>query len=267
MKIKINGEDFLGDQQEITAKVKDLRKERTTLIVNGFQRQNLGEVREGDELFIIPKDQLPPSDQLEAMMAARHTPGIHEKLKAGKVAIAGLGGLGSYIALALARLGVGKLLLVDDDVVEPSNLNRQSYYIRHLGMKKTQALREQIQDINPFISVDIRDEKVREENAREIFKGYPIVCEAFDHPESKGMLVSTLMANDSKVKLVCGSGMAGHESANRIQSRRPMKNLYICGDEVSEAREGRGLMIPRVQVCAGHQANMVLRLLLGIEEV
>jgi sulfur carrier protein ThiS adenylyltransferase len=123
---------------------------------------------------------MPEKDELESMMMSRHTPNVHNKLKEGRVAIAGLGGLGSNIAIMHARIGVGNLLLVDFDVVEPSNLNRQSYYINHLGMEKTAALKMQLQQINPFITIETRTVRVTEDNVCELFKGYDIVCEAFD---------------------------------------------------------------------------------------
>lgn len=141
MKIRINGELHETDCHTL----EELKQSkapcgRMAVIVNGFQTSENAVLKEQDEIFFIPKGEFPPKEQLEAMMSARHTPGVHEKLKRGKVAIAGLGGLGSAIAVMLARIGVGHLLLVDYDVVEPSNLNRQSYYISHLGMKKTDAL-------------------------------------------------------------------------------------------------------------------------------
>ncbi|MCL2183697.1 MAG: sulfur carrier protein ThiS adenylyltransferase ThiF [Chitinispirillia bacterium] len=200
--------------------------------------------------------------ELESLMAERHTPGTHEKLKSAKVAIAGAGGLGSNIAVSLARLGVGELLLVDHDVVEPSNLNRQHFGISHIGMKKTEALKNQLADINPFITVKTSNAFITEDNAVDIFSGYGIVCEAFDCPKSKAVLVSTLLSSLPATKIVAASGIAGTGPANDIKtSARMSGRLYICGDESTEADEG--LMSPRVLICAGHQANAVLRLVLG----
>jgi len=241
------------------------QKENTITILNGFQTSENVALNENDEIYIIEKGVLPPKDELEAIMSARHTPKIHNTLKKSKVAIAGLGGLGSNIAISLARIGVGKLLLVDFDIVEPSNLNRQSYYISHLGMYKTEALAKQLNDINPFIEIEFKTVKITEENAVNIFKGYEIVCEAFDNPTAKAMLVNTLLINLPETKIVAASGMAGFESSNEIRTERKMKNLYLCGDYSTAADFNVGLMAPRVLICAGHQANMTLRLLLGIE--
>lgn len=266
MKIQLNGEWITSDYKSVFQIREKLFKKEDIIIVNGFQINQDYTLKENDEIFIISKGTLPPKDKLEKMMAARHTPKVHEALKKGKVAIAGLGGLGSNIAVSLARIGVGQLLLVDFDVVEPSNLNRQSYYISHLGMYKTQALKKQIEEINPFIKVDMETVRVEEENVVSLFYGYDIVCEAFDNPVAKAMLVNTVLEQMPDTKIVSASGMAGYDSGNLIQTKKKMKQFYLCGDFENGAAMGRGLMAPRVQICAGHQANMILRLLLGIEE-
>ncbi len=199
-------------------------------------------------------------------IAARNVPGIQEELLNGKVAVAGLGGLGSNLAVMLARAGVGNLLLVDFDRVEPWNLNRQYYNTTHVGMYKTEALKKQIELINPYIHAEILTLRVTEENAAEIFREYPIICEAFDRAQNKAFLVNTMLEEGNK-KIVAASGLNGLGSANQIRTRREFKNLYICGDSIEAAEEGIGFMAPRVMVCAGHQANMVLRLLLGKEDI
>ncbi|MCL2036597.1 MAG: sulfur carrier protein ThiS adenylyltransferase ThiF [Oscillospiraceae bacterium] len=199
-------------------------------------------------------------------ITARNVPEATTVLKSAKVAIAGLGGLGSNIAVMLARIGVGKLFLVDFDKVEPSNLNRQHYNTKHLGMYKTEALKNQIGLINPFIETEILTIKVEEENAAEIFADYRIVCEAFDNPQYKSILVNALLQNGN-TKIVAASGMAGFDSANRIKTECRFENLYVCGDYVPAAEGGIGLMAPRVAICAGHQANMVVRLIMNIKKV
>ena len=241
-------------------------KENMVIILNGFQVNEDFPIKEDDEIHIIEKGVFPPEEQLEAMMSARHTPKVHRILKESKVAVAGLGGLGSNIAVSLARMGVGNLFLVDFDIVEPSNLNRQSYYIKHIGMFKTDALKHQIEEINPFIEVAVKNVKVTDDNVFELFNGFDVVCEAFDNPADKAMLVNSIMINMPETKIVSASGMAGYESANNIKTEINMGNLYVCGDFETGADFGTGLMPPRVLVCAGHQSNMILRLLLGQNE-
>jgi sulfur carrier protein ThiS adenylyltransferase len=204
------------------------------------------------------------NEELRVAMAARNSVGIQEKLRNGKIAVAGLGGLGSNIAVMLARIGVGKLLLVDFDKVEPSNLNRQYFNITHLGMFKTEALQSQLELINPFVETEIRTVKITEDNAAEVVEGYEIVCEAFDRAQNKAIIVNALLEAGGK-KVVAASGMNGFASSNKIKTRQAFKNLYICGDSKAPEQEGIGFMAPRVGICAGHQANMALRLLLGIE--
>lgn len=235
------------------------------VIYNGFQTEEDLPLQEGDSIVLIPRNTMPDAQQMEAMLTARHTPGVHAAIKNGAVAIAGLGGLGSNIAVMLAQTGVGRLLLVDYDIVEPSNLNRQHYTLRHLGMPKTGALAEQIREINPYVEVHTANIRVDAQNAAELFADWPLVCEAFDNPAAKAALINTLLP-DGKKTIVAASGMAGYGSSNTITTTQRMKRLYVCGDTVSEAMPGNGLMAPRVQICAGHQANMVLRLLLGITE-
>ncbi len=269
MRVSINGKlrNVVGRSLwELKEEVCEINKEVIT-IYKGFQTNEDFLIYEGDEITFIEKGKMPSEDELEALMCARHTPEVHDKVKRAKVGIAGLGGLGSHIAVALARTGVGQLHLVDFDIVEPSNLNRQMYKICHLGMYKTEALAKEIYDINPYIKVKIDTIKVTEDNALNLFQEDEIVCEAFDDPTHKAMLVNTLLTGITHIKVVAASGMAGHASSNEIQTKKISRHFYMCGDFYNEAKPGMGLMAPRVSVCAGHQANMVLRLILGLEEV
>ncbi len=269
MLIKINGKEVETGCKSLFQVREKLYPTADNLVVilNGFQTSDDLPISGGDEVTLIEKGKLPDKDVLEAMMSARHTPHVYEKVKKAHVAVAGLGGLGSNISIALARTGVGHLHLVDFDVVEPSNLNRQQYCIRHLGMAKTEALKAQLEEINPYITISIDTVRVTEENVSRLFVNDEIVCEAFDKPDAKAVLVNGLLENCPQKKIVSGSGMAGFESSNTIGTKRRMKNLYVCGDGETGAMVGRGLMAPRVLICAGHQANMILRLILGIEDV
>ncbi|UWP58061.1 sulfur carrier protein ThiS adenylyltransferase ThiF [Ruminococcus gauvreauii] len=209
----------------------------------------------------------PSREELDQAKDQRFSPEVHKKLKDSKVAVAGLGGLGSNIAVMLTRSGIGHLHLVDFDSVDVTNLNRQAYMTSHLGMKKTAALAQILREINPYLRITTRTVYVTGKNAAELFGMYPIVCEAFDRPENKAMLVNTLLETCPRTTVVAGSGMAGYGSSNSIITRRAMSRLYICGDGHSDVNDGIGLMAPRVAVCAGHQANMVIRLILGQKDV
>ncbi|MDD5952638.1 MAG: sulfur carrier protein ThiS adenylyltransferase ThiF [Oscillospiraceae bacterium] len=265
MNLKLNGREITTDCKSLFALREAYRREADVVILNGYQTNDDLPLQDGDIVSLIQKGCMPSEEELESMMCARHTPFVHEKVKGSRVAIAGLGGLGSNIAVLLARTGVGHLLLVDFDVVEPSNLNRQSYFISHLGLPKTEAMKAQLAQINPFLQVETKTLRVTSNNAVELFREYPIVCEAFDNPTAKAELINTLLENCPEKQIVAASGMAGYGSSNAIRTRRMFQNLYVCGDGETAAQVGNGLMAPRVTVCAAHQANMVLRLILGIQ--
>lgn len=207
-------------------------------------------------------------EEMYASLCERHTKEVQDKLLQGKVAIAGLGGLGSNIAVALARAGVGTLHLIDFDVVDISNLNRQQYRIRDIGRKKTEALAQIIRDINPFVQLKLDCVRVDADNVPELFREEDIVCEAFDQAKEKAMLVDAFFSSFREDKiLLSGSGMAGYHSSNAIKTRQLNKRFYLCGDGVNGLESGQSLMAPRVSICAGHEANMIIRLLLGEYEV
>lgn len=192
----------------------------------------------------------------------RHGIVNQEKLNNAKVAIAGLGGLGSNIAVALARIGVGHLHLIDFDKVDISNLNRQHYFISHLNKYKTQALAEQLQMINPYLNIVTDCIKVTEDNIFSLFKDEDIICEAFDVPENKAMLVNEVLELFPEKYIISGSGMAGFGHSNEIHTRKVMGKFYICGDEKTALSNENSLMAPRVAICAGHQANLITQLIL-----
>lgn len=234
-------------------------------IVDGFQTEENLALQEGMTINWIQKGKLPNREEMESMLCARHTPHVHEHVRQARVAVAGLGGLGSNIAVMLARTGVGHLHLIDFDIVEPSNLNRQQYLIEHLGMNKTEAMREQLLRMNPYVEVQIDTVRIDENNCRELFRDDEIICEAFDKADAKAMLAEEILYTFPEKTLISASGMAGYASGNSICTRKINDHFYICGDGISGAGPGHGLMAPRVTICAAHQANMVLRCIMGLD--
>lgn len=212
-------------------------------------------------------NRIPDKKEIDNVLSMRHTQEVFEKLKVARVAVAGLGGLGSNIALMLARAGIGTLHLIDFDEVDLSNLNRQQYFICHLGMNKTDALKDEIKRINPYINVITDCIKVTDENIDTLFKDDNIICEAFDNPDCKAMLVNRILETRKDAYIVAASGMAGTEKSNTIITRKITDRFYLCGDETSGAVMGNGLMSPRVTICAAHQANAILRIILGKYDV
>ncbi len=204
-------------------------------------------------------------EQLNQAFDARFPEEMRTKLRNARVAVAGLGGLGSNIAVMLARSGVGELLLVDFDTVDVTNLNRQMYLIPQLGKPKAEALPEILYQINPYLTYRSVCIKVTPDNVKELFSEYPIVCEAFDKPDQKAMLVRELLMQCPKTIVVSGNGMAGYADANEIRTCQVMKRLYVCGDQSTDVGNGIGLIAPRVAVCAAHEANKVLQLIMQTE--
>ncbi len=262
-------EKFIEVTSDTTAfQLRDRYKsDADVLVLNGFIITEDTTLKDEDKLSFIKKGEIPNKNELESLMVARHTPGVHERIKNTSVAIAGLGGLGSNVAISLARLGIGKLLLIDFDIVEPSNLNRQQYFINHLGMKKTNAMKQLISKINPYVKIETKDVFINKSNVMEILKDVNIIVEAFDNPISKATLINTVLEKMPQKTIIAASGMAGYFSNNTIVTKRIRDNLYLIGDGVSEAKPGCGLMAPRVAIAANHQANTVLRIIMGEKDV
>ena len=210
---------------------------------------------------------IPTKEEWMAALIARHGRDLHQRFSSATVAICGLGGLGSNIAIALARAGVGKLRLIDFDRVDITNLHRQQYKTVQIGTCKAESLASNLQEISPYTEVEIVVEKITEENFAVLLKGADIICEAFDSAEAKAMLVNGVLEQLPHSYLVAASGMAGMGSPNTIKTRRITKRFYLCGDEVSEVADTMGLVAPRVMLCAAHQAHTVLRILAGEYEV
>lgn len=201
----------------------------------------------------------------EKDLLKRNIKGISEKLKLAKICILGLGGLGSNVAVLLTRAGIGHLKLVDFDLVEASNLNRQQYRISHINMKKTEAMKNIIKEINPFVEIETLNIEINEKNLHSIVGDIKIVVEAFDNAETKAMVIEELLSSTNKI-VISASGMAGLGPSNEIVTRKIRDNFYLVGDNYSDYEEYNGIMSTRVMLCASHQANIVLRLILGEEK-
>ena len=207
---------------------------------------------------------IPSREVMREALNIRHGEELQNKISAARVAVCGLGGLGSNIAIALARAGVGHLHLIDFDRVDLTNLNRQQYAVGQLGQYKTDALRETLSLVSPYCDVTCDTVRVTEENLPDLLRNEDYICEAFDR--AKAMLVSGVLEHFPEKYLVAASGLAGLGSANTIQTRRVSQRFYLCGDGTSDSSVGLGLVASRVLVCAAHEANMILRLIAGERE-
>ena len=210
---------------------------------------------------------IPSKNEWMDALIARHGHDLHKRFSSATVAVCGLGGLGSNIAIALARAGIGKLLLIDFDRVDITNLHRQQYKANQIGLYKADALAESLLEIAPYTQVKSVPETITEENFADLLKEADVVCEAFDNAEAKAMLVNGVLEQLPDCYLVAASGMAGMDTPNTIRTRKVMKRFYLCGDETNDVADTIGLVAPRVMLCAAHQAHTVLRILAGEYEV
>ena len=231
---------------------------------------------------LVGASRTPSREEMHAALVVRQGAENVAKLQAATVAVCGLGGLGSNVAISLARAGVGKLILIDFDCVDVTNLHRQQYKACQVGIPKPVALAENLREIAPFIELEVHQVRVTEENLMELVGKADVVCEAFDNAECKAMLVNGVLESNaertanaaegsSQVSkgaaqfLVAASGMAGFGDANSIQTRKVSKNFYLCGDGVTDLNDGVGLVAPRVMACAAHQAQTIVRIICGLE--
>ncbi|MFZ5758563.1 MAG: sulfur carrier protein ThiS adenylyltransferase ThiF [Thermodesulfobacteriota bacterium] len=203
--------------------------------------------------------------EFDEVLVRRHGPAVQELLRRSSVGVMGLGGLGSAVAVALVRIGVGKLRLADYDVVELSNLNRQYYFADQIGQPKTRALRDTLLRINPYAHLEMIDGRLSEEAIAPLFRGVDVLVECFDDPAMKPAALRVALSGLKGVGYVGASGMAGFGDGNLIRVRKLYPRVYLVGDEQSEVGPGQGLMAPRVGIAAHQQANQVVRLLLGEE--
>ena len=204
---------------------------------------------------------IPAKEALEQALRERQGAELAARFSAAAVAVCGLGGLGSHIAGCLARAGVGRLILIDFDRVDLTNLHRQQYKASQVGRYKTEALAENLREAAPYLSLELRTVRLTAENVPSLLEGADVICEALDEAAAKAMLVNTVLEQLPEKFLVAASGMAGLGSANTIRTRRLTSRFYLCGDGVSDVADGIGLVAPRVALCAAHQAHMVLRIL------
>ncbi|MBR3646181.1 MAG: thiamine biosynthesis protein ThiF [Lachnospiraceae bacterium] len=210
---------------------------------------------------------IPTKEEMYEALAQRHGYVLQEKLSKATVAVCGVGGLGSNIAISLARAGIGKLVLIDFDRIEITNLNRQQYKVSQIGQCKATAMADNLKEIAPYVEVEAHNVLITQDNAVELLKDADIICEAFDKAENKAMLTNIVLENMPDKYFVAGSGMASIDSANKIKTRKLTGKFYLCGDAVNDVATSESLVAPRVMLCAAHQAHMVVRIIAGEYDV
>ena len=190
----------------------------------------------------------------------RNVPKVRGILAKRTVAIAGCGGLGSNAAVALARAGIGNLVIADPDIVELSNLNRQYYFLDDVGKRKTDALTSHLLNINPVLKMESHFIELTKENVYELFKGADLLIEAFDKAESKAWLIETWCTHFPDRPIVCGSGLSGYGNTTTLTVQRS-GNIVMCGD--FETDMSIGLTSSRVAIVANMQANEAIEILVS----
>jgi len=201
------------------------------------------------------------TETLRKELFAAHDPSMLKVWQSSCVGIAGIGGLGSNIAVSLARAGIGSLILVDYDIVSTTNLNRQQFFLEQVGMPKAEAIKANLQKINPFCECIIHNLKLTPENLSEIFGNCDILIEAFDLAEQKQMLIESWQELFPDKPLIGASGLSGYGRNELIRTVK-FDNVYLCGDGVSELQPGVSPIAPRVAIVANMQANLCLELLI-----
>ncbi len=200
-------------------------------------------------------------DMYEAL-SERHGTHVQHCLKQATVGIMGLGGVGSHLAGSLTRIGVGKMLMADYDIVELSNINRQFYFLSQIGELKTRALEDNLAAINPFLEREYITEKLIEETIPRYFHGVDILAECFDEPAIKASALRVALTGLQGIPFVCVSGLAGYGRSNDIVTREIYSDIFLVGDNRSAVGPGSSLMAPRVAIAANHQANQVVKLII-----
>ncbi len=236
------------------------------VILNTVLNPDLNTVlKDNDRIVAFKKGELPDKTTLNELMFARQPREYTEKLSKAVVGIAGLGGLGSVVGENLVRAGIGKLVVADFDIVEPSNINRQRYFIKQIGMRKVDAFYENMKKVSPFTEIERHNVKLSSQNIK-IFSQCSIIAECFDSAENKAMLVREVRKQFPEKVIVAVSGVAGFDSEKTIKVNKLSDKIYIVGDGKSEVADGLGLVASRVGIAASMQSHLIIRILLGLEQ-
>lgn len=235
-------------------------------ILNGVRAPINTLLQDGDICFLIKIGEIPSALEMERTLEARHSREFQHRFKRATVGIMGLGGLGSAVALSLVKVGIGRLTIADHDIVELSNIHRQHYFIDQIGWRKTKALKKTLVRVNPYVTVKTLDVKLTEQSIPRLFGKVDVLVECFDDPTMKAAALRSTLQHLPDIGYVGASGMAGYDSGNTIVCRKIKPRVYIAGDDSSDVKEVGTLFAPRVGIAAHHQANQVIRLLLGIDD-
>lgn len=261
MKIFVNENMISWTGDNCCGLVREFYKSDADIIMcNGAPVDAQYSISENDHIVLIKRGEVPSEFEMSALMRSRNPDYFQPALAGAVVGIAGIGGLGSAVAVALARSFVGKIIISDFDIVEPSNLNRQQYFIDQIGLSKVEALKFNLSRINPYMEIVVVNKRITDENVVEIFHDADIVAECFDTAASKAMLTENILVKMS-CPLVAVSGVAGHADVEKVVCRRVSSRMWLIGDGLSVAEPGRGLTAAKVGVAANMQACKIIEIL------
>lgn len=229
-------------------------------LVNGRHVDDGRPLKDEDNIVFVRKNS-PLERVIEDSLCQRYSEDIHSRISAAKIGIAGLGGIGSHLAMALVRSGVKNLVIADFDRVDATNLSRQNYSVNDIGFPKSDATGRILSSVSPGVRVESHDVLLNESNIPGIFKDCDIICEAMDGPESKAVFASCISESFPDKWLVCCSGMAGFGPTEEMTVKHPFRHMLVVGDGLSDNSE-HGLVASRVMTCAGMMAHAVVRLIL-----
>ena len=264
MKVRINEKAYnIAEGMTIDEATNIYKPGASVFVLNGIAMGSETVLKENDRLVLIKLGEIPSPEELAAMLTARNSPGVYEILQKATVGLAGLGGLGSNVAAALVRMGIGRLIGADFDIVEPSNINRQYYFLDQIGMEKSVALKATLERISPLTELELVNMRITEGNAPVFFKGCDIVIEAFDLSYNKILLFETWQKHRFSRFFIGASGVSGYIDNPSITVKKFNDGVYMVGDFTSDP--SLGLMASRVGIAASMQANLTLQLLLGIQ--
>ena len=191
-------------------------------------------------------------------------PKIRKKIANKTIGIAGAGGLGSNVAVSLARCGFDKFVIADFDKVELSNLNRQFYFLDQIGMYKVDALLENMRKINPFIDIEKHIIRLNSYNVNSIFSKVDIMVEALDKAKVKKMLIENWVENYPNKPIIIASGIYGYGDFSKLRIK-VVDKIYICGDQESEIENDYSPLSPKVGIVSNMQSDLVLKILMDEE--
>ncbi len=265
--LRVNERSYPFDEGMRLGELADrLKPGADILVLNGVPASRDSLLQDGDTCSLIKTGEVPSALDMQYTLEARHGREVQRLFKQATVGIMGIGGLGSAVAISLAKIGIGRLILADHDVVVLSNIHRQQYFIDQIGMKKTAALKKTMVRVNPFVSITVLDGKLTERNIPKLFGGVDVLVECFDDPTMKAQALRAALQYLPETGYVGASGVAGYDDGNSIACKKIKSRVYIVGDGRSDETNSSGLFAPRVGIAANHQANQVVRLILGLDE-